>query len=271
MTEAGGTGAPIPPLLLLGCGKMGAALLDGWVRDGLAPSVAVDPARPDLPGSHRVASSLAELPAGFEPACVVAAVKPQHAGAALCGLGARFPGALFLSIMAGRTVASLRRASGAASWVRAMPNLPASVGKGVTAAYASPEVTPAQASLATRLLAAVGTVEWLDDETMLDVVTAVSGSGPAYFFLLVEALAEAGVKAGLPRPIAENLAHRTLVGAGAMIEAGENDAKALRAAVTSKGGTTERAISVLTWPGGLPDLIDEAVAEAAARARELAS
>ena len=270
-TGAGKTGAPIPPLLLIGCGKMGASLFEGWVRQGLSPSFAVDPAGPKLPAPHRVVASLADLPPGFAPACVVLAVKPQMADEALAGLGARFPGALCLSIMAGRTLANMRGTSGAASWVRAMPNLPASVGQGATAAFASPEVTGPQQALAARLLAAVGTVEWLDDETLLDSVTAVSGSGPAYFFLLVEVLEAAGVQAGLPPAIARRLARRTLVGAGALMDASETDARAMREAVTSKGGTTERALSVFTRPGGLPDLVADAVAAAAARSRELES
>ncbi len=261
----------IPPLLLIGCGRMGSALLAGWIGRGLSPSVVVDPAGSDVASPHVLVSRVEELPAGFEPEAVVLAVKPQMAASVLPGPGRRFPGALFLSIMAGRTIASMRREGSAAAWVRAMPNLPASIGRGITAAFASPEVTGAQRLGAERLLRAVGPVVWLDDEALLDVATAVSGSGPAYVFLLAEALEAAGRRAGLPDAVARALARETVSGAGALLSADESDARTMREAVTSKAGTTERALSVLMRAGGLPDLLDEAVEAAAARSRELAS
>ncbi len=266
-----GSAAPIPPLLLIGCGKMGSALLNGWILDGLAPSVIIDPAASAVSAPHRIVASVDALPADFVPETVVLAVKPQTADGVMGGLGARFPAALFLSIMAGRTIASMREKTGAACWVRAMPNLPASIGRGVTAAFASPEVGMSQTHAVSRLLGAVGAVTWLDDEALLDAATAVSGSGPAYVFLLAEVLEEAAMKVGLPREVARLLARRTVSGAGAMLDADEADAASMRRAVTSKAGTTERALSVLMRQDGLGALIDEAVVEAAARSRELAS
>ncbi len=261
----------IPPLLLVGCGKMGSALLAGWIGDGLSASIVVDPQAADADAPHRTVQRLDDVPAAFAPASVVVAVKPQMAAAVLPALGARFAGALFVSIMAGRTIASMRQETGAVAWVRAMPNLPASIGRGITAAFASPEVTQAQARTAGRLLAAVGQVEWLDDEALIDAATAVSGSGPAYVFLLAEALEAAAVRSGLPAAVARALARATVAGAGALLVANETDAGTMREAVTSKAGTTERALSVLMRQGGLPDLIGEAVEAAAARSRELAS
>ena len=235
------------------------ALLSGWVRAGLDASFVVDPAARALSSPHHIVDSVGAVPAQFAPEAVIIAVKPQLAAAVLPGMGYRFPDALFLSIMAGQTVASLRQGSGASAWVRAMPNLPASIGRGVTGAFASSAVTASQHKLADRLLAAVGRVTWLADEALLDAVTAVSGSGPAYVFLLAEALEAAGIKAGLPAATARLLARETVVGAGALLVASEDEARTMREAVTSKAGTTERALSVLMRRGGLPDLIDEAV------------
>ncbi len=249
---------------------MGSALLAGWMKTGLAPSVVVDPAGTSVEAPHEIVSSIEAVPAGFAPEAVVIAIKPQMAGDVLPSLGARFPGAMFVSIMAGRTIASMRREAGVA-WVRAMPNLAASVGRAVTAAFASPEVTGAQAATASRMLGAVGRVAWLDDEALLDAATAVSGSGPAYVFLLAEALERAAGRAGLPAEIARLLARETIAGAGALLAASEADPRLMREAVTSKAGTTERALAVLMRPGGLVDLLDEAVAQAVERSRELAS
>ena len=249
---------------------MGSALFDGWERQGLRPSVIVDPVAGDRAG-HVSVTSVELVPDGFAPAAVVVAVKPQVASAALAGLGARFPQALFVSIMAGRTLASMRRESGASRWIRAMPNLPAAVGRGVTAFVASAEVTAGEAEIGARLLGAVGQVCRLEDEALLDAVTAVSGSGPAYVFLLAEALERAGVQAGLPVAVARLLARETVIGAGALLAADATDASAMRAAVTSKAGTTERALAVLMRAGGLPDLLEAAVTAAADRSRELAT
>lgn len=261
----------IPELLLVGCGRMGTALLDGWIRDGLAPSWVVDPASGDIPPPHRSVASLGDLPRGLRPAAVVLAVKPQVAGEVLPSLGAAFPDALLLSIMAGRTLASLQLGTGLNRIVRAMPNTPAAIGRGISGLFAAATVGDADRALAERLLRAVGEVVWLSDEGQLDVVTAVSGSGPAYVFLLAELLERAGARAGLPADVARRLARATVSGAGALLAATDADAREMREAVTSKAGTTERALAVLMAENAMPALIDRAVDEAALRSRELAS
>ena len=260
---------PIPSLLLLGCGRMGGALLDGWVREGLAPSVAVDPAPVAIAAPHGRVAELSDVPAEFEPSAVVLAVKPQQAGSVMEAAGQRFPRALFLSIMAGRTIAGIELATGARAVVRAMPNTPAAIGRGIAGLYASPNVGAAHRALAERLLRAVGEVVWLDREEDMDAVTAVSGSGPAYVFLLAELLENAGLRAGLPAPVARRLARATVSGAGALLTETDEDARGMREAVTSKAGTTERALAVLMAEGAWPHLVGEAVEAAAARSREL--
>ncbi|MDA8253587.1 MAG: pyrroline-5-carboxylate reductase, partial [Rhodospirillales bacterium] len=185
--------AILPPVLLVGFGKMGGAMLAGWREQGLAPSVAVDPVRPALPGTEvTVLADAAAIPPQFAPAAVVLAVKPQNAAATLPAY-ARFAGsAVFLSIMAGRSIAGMRDLlGGAAAIVRAMPNTPAAIRQGVTVACAGPDVSEAQRALCDRLLAAIGAVAWVADEALLDPVTAVSGGGPAYVFLLAELLERA--------------------------------------------------------------------------------
>ncbi len=261
----------LPPLLLVGCGRMGGALLAGWRNAGLADVVIVDPARPEIAPPARVVAEAAEIPAGFAPAAVILAVKPQQAAATLPAY-ARFAGrAVFLSIMAGRGIAGMRRLLGAhAAIVRAMPNTPAAIGEGISAACAGDEVDAAARALCERLLAAVGEVVWVEREGDLDAVTAVSGSGPAYVFLLAELLERAAIAEGLAPPLARRLARRTVAGSGALLAKSAEDAAALREAVTSKGGTTEAALSILMAPGALPKLLPEAVAAAAARSRELA-
>ena len=229
------------------------------MRDGLAPSAVVDPGGGGVPAPHIKATGLAGLPVDFAPSCVILAVKPQQAGEVMDEAGRRFPDALFLSIMAGR-----RRV------VRAMPNTPAAIGRGISGLFASPAVGEAGRALAERVLRAVGDVIWLADEEAMDAVTAVSGSGPAYVFLLAELLEQAGTRAGLPPDVARRLARATVAGAGALLAETDEDARAMREAVTSKAGTTERALAVLMAEGAWPHLIDQAVVAAATRARELA-
>jgi pyrroline-5-carboxylate reductase len=262
----------IPPILLVGYGKMGGAMLAGWREQGLSQAVAVDPAQPAAPGPNvLVVVSAADVPAGFAPATVVLAVKPQHADAAL-PLFARYAGAaVFLSIMAGRTVASLRRVLGErAAIVRAMPNTPAAIRQGITVACAGSGVTADQRALCDTLLAVIGQVAWVDDEALLDPVTAVSGGGPAYVFLLAELLERAAVEQGIPAELARLMARQTVAGAGALLAASNEDAAALRKAVTSPNGTTERALAVLMQDTAWPALVSRAIAAATARSRELA-
>ncbi len=264
----------IPPILLVGCGRMGSAMLSGWRERGLAPSVAVDPAPaaaalagPDL----TVVAEAAAIPAGFAPAAVVLAVKPQSAAEALPPHARFAGGAVFLSIMAGRTIGGIRALLGAtAPIVRAMPNTPAAVRQGITVACPGAGVTAAQRALCHTLLEAIGTVAWVDDEGLLDPVTAVSGSGPAYVFLLAELMEQAAIAQGIPADLARQLARQTVSGSGALLAASAEDAAALRQAVTSPGGTTERALQVLMAQDAWPQAMHQAIAAATRRSRELA-
>ncbi len=267
----------LPPLLLLGFGRMGRAMASGWREQGLAPSFAVDPAAPATPEGGvpedgvTVVAAVERLPADFAPAAVVLAVKPQVAGEALPACR-RFAGsAVFLSIMAGRTIAGIGAALGpGAAVVRAMPNTPAAIRQGVTVACAGPRVEAGQRALCDILLRAIGRVAWVDDEALLDPVTAVSGGGPAYVFLLAELLERAAVEQGLPPALARLLARQTIAGSGALLAASDEDAARMRSAVTSPSGTTERALAVLMRPEAWPDSVSRAIAAATERSRELA-
>ena len=259
-------------MLLVGFGRMAGAMAAGWRERGLAASFAVDPAVPPSPGAElTVVPDHRGLPPSFAPAAVVLATKPQQADAALPHY-ARFAGrAVFLSIMAGRTLAGLQGALGPqAAVVRAMPNTPAAIRRGITVACAGPGVTDPQRALCDALLAAIGSVAWVDDETLIDPVTAVSGGGPAYVFLLAELLEQAAVEQGLPVDLARRLARETVAGSGALLAASTEEAADLRRAVTSPGGTTEQALAVLAAPGAWPAAISRAIAAATARSRALA-
>jgi len=266
------------PLLLVGGGKMGGALLRGWLERGLPPDevTVVEPnaaALADLAGRGvRVLPDASALPEGFAPAIVVLAVKPQVMNEVLPAYG-RFvrPGTVFLSIAAGKTIAYFEgRLGGGAAVVRAMPNTPAAVGRGITVACPNAAVTADRKAQCGALLEAVGEVAWVEDEALLDPVTAVSGGGPAYVFLLIECLAEAGVQAGLPAELAMRLARATVTGAGELAHRSSEPASVLRQNVTSPGGTTLEALKVLMAPDGLQPLMTRAVAAATRRSRELA-
>ena len=263
----------LPPVLLVGGGRMGAAMLAGWREQGLAAALVVDPspAAGALAGPGvEVVADAAAISSGFAPAAVIFAVKPQSAPAALPAY-ARFAGALFISIMAGKTIASISAAIGGGAVVRAMPNTPAAVRQGITVAVSGPAVSPAQRALADALLSAIGQVAWVEDEALLDPVTAISGGGPAYLFLLTELLEQAALDHGLAPGLARQLARQTIIGSAALLAAGDEDAAALRAAVTSPNGTTERALAVLRAPEAWPKAFAEAIAAAAARSRELSA
>eukprot|EP01037_Dinobryon_pediforme_P005298 gene5298-5351_t len=259
----------IPPILLVGFGKMGGAMLSGWREMGLAPSVAVDPSMPPSPGPDvTVVADFSDIPAGFKPEAVVIAVKPQSAPATLPDY-ARFGSSVFLSIMAGRSIASLRAVLGEAAVVRAMPNTPAAIGQGFTVACPGPGVSPAQRGLCDQLLKAVGDVAWVDDEALIDPVTAVSGGGPAYVFLLAELLERAAVEQGIPQALARQMARKTVSGSGALLAASDLDADILRRNVTSPAGTTERALAVMMAETAWPETISRAIRAATERSREL--
>ncbi|MXP63318.1 pyrroline-5-carboxylate reductase [Roseomonas sp. M0104] len=265
----------MPPLLLVGCGKMGGAMLEGWLERGAEQVVVVEPSSEATAGfAGRVThcAAVEQIPAGFTPAAMVLAIKPQQADAALPTLS-RFAreGALAVSIMAGKTIAGMTGAlGGKAQVVRAMPNTPAAVRQGFTCAFAGPGVNPAQRALADELLSAIGETAWLEEEGQLDAVTAVSGGGPAYVFLLAELLEAAAIEQGLPPALARQMARRTVAGSGALLSASQEDAAQLRRNVTSPKGTTERALNVLMAAEAWPRLMSQAIAAATTRSRELA-
>jgi pyrroline-5-carboxylate reductase len=262
-------------IFLVGAGKMGGALLRGWLAAAIpAGSLAV--AEPDP--SPEMAALLKEHGIAAAPAtapdAMVLAVKPQIMNVVLPGVAPLAgPQTAVLSIAAGRTVASIAaHFEPGAAIVRAMPNLPAEIGRGITGAYANAQVTPAQRALCGSLLRAAGEVAWIGDESLIDAVTAVSGSGPAYVFHLVECLADAAEAAGLPADLAAQLARATVTGAGELLHRSPLSPAKLRENVTSPGGTTAAGLSVLM--GGKPplkELIRETVAAAARRSRELSS
>jgi pyrroline-5-carboxylate reductase len=262
------------PIVLAGAGKMGGAMLAGWLAQGLdAGQLCVIEPDPSADILALVPQGLRLNPAPEKIAPVstlVVALKPQtfrQAGAELKRL--THADTLVVSIMAGTPLAALEAGCGG-HVVRAMPNTPASIGRGITVAVAGRAVSAAQRGVADALLRAIGTVEWIEDESLMDAVTAVSGSGPAYIFLLAEALAQAGVEAGLPAALAEKLSRDTVAGAGELLHRSDAAAATLRHNVTSPGGTTAAALDVLMAPGGLPALLSRAVEMATRRSRELA-
>jgi pyrroline-5-carboxylate reductase len=261
-------------ILLAGAGKMGGAMLSGWLARGLdAKRVAVIEPHPSDEISALVTKGVRLNPSPKEIgsiATLVIALKPQtfrEAGSVLKSFTGR--STLVLSIMAGTPIASIEAVCGG-SVVRAMPNTPAAIGRGITVAVANAGVSADQRALSHGLLAATGAVEWVDDEGLLDAVTAVSGSGPAYVFLLAESLARAGVAAGLPEGLAARLAQATVAGSGELLHRSGLDPALLRQNVTSPGGTTAAALAVLMADDGLYPLLERAVAAAARRGRELA-
>jgi len=262
-------------LVLAGAGKMGSAMLDGWVARGLDPAkvVVIEP-QPSLQVVGYGSQGLRLNPkrAGLVADAIIVAVKPQVAAEVVPELASLVgPRTVVVSIMAGRPLAFLESTlPPATAIVRTMPNTPAAIGRGITVAVGNKHVTPAQRELADRLLAATGAVEWITDERHMDAVTAVSGSGPAYVFLLAEALTHAGVAAGLPEALAEKLARLTVAGSGELLNTMPEDAAILRQNVTSPGGTTAAALAVLMAADGLEPLMTRAVAAATKRSRELA-
>ena len=265
------------PILLVGGGRMGSALASGWLRGPLAPAE-LTIVEPDEGAAARLAplgaacvGTAAALPRALRPAAIVFAVKPQAMADVVplyVGIGGE--ACVHLSIAAGWPSALLERDLGTVPIVRAMPNTPAAIGQGMTVACANPATDPDQRALCEGLLGAAGAVAWVDDESLMDAVTAVSGSGPAYVFLLAECLAEAAVAAGLPQDLARTLAERTVSGAGALLAQSDDEAATLRRNVTSPGGTTEAALSVLMAGDGLSPLMSRAVRAATERSRALA-
>ncbi|HXS05508.1 MAG TPA: pyrroline-5-carboxylate reductase [Rhizomicrobium sp.] len=264
------------PLLLIGAGRMGGALLKGWIAGKAGPIVVVEPKpSPALKTLARkkaitLAPALSKVTAKKFSACLVA-LKPQilKTEAPLLAHVAQ-GGALMISVAAGTHTDLLFPAWGKNSRIiRAMPNTPGAIGQGITGLYAASGATAADKRKAVQLLSALGETVWVDKEDLIDSVTALSGSGPAYLFLMAEAMTEAGVAEGLPREQAEKLARATVAGAGALLKADKSPASALREAVTSPGGTTAAALSVLMAKDGLTDLMARAIHAARKRAEEL--
>ncbi len=264
------------PLVLVGAGKMGGAMLESWLGLGLNPKdVAVIEPHPSTGVKALAARGLRLNPSADkvgDVGAMVIAIKPQIAADMMPKLAAMLrPSTVVVSIMAGKTLSFLQRALPKAAIVRAMPNTPAAIGRGITVAVPNARVTPAQRDLAHKLLAATGMVEWVKDEALMDAVTAVSGSGPAYVFLLVESLTQAGIAAGLPAKLAAKLARETVAGSGELLHRSPLDPATLRQNVTSPGGTTAAALAVLMAAAdGLDPLLAKAIAAAAKRSRELA-
>lgn len=266
-------------IVLVGCGKMGGALLSGWLDNGVPAEdvVVVEPSRAslghlaDAPGLAIIDSPNA-IPSSFHPRIVVLAVKPQMMDEATPPYREiAVPGTVFLSIAAGKTIDYFEDVFGrSASIVRAMPNTPAAVGRGITAAISNANVTADDRALCGLLLSATGKVLWLTEENQMDVVTALSGGGPAYVFLLAECMAAAGIAAGLPDDLATELARVSVAGSGELLHRSEETASQLRINVTSPKGTTEAALKILMAEPGLRELMIDAVAAATDRSRELA-
>jgi pyrroline-5-carboxylate reductase len=265
----------ISSLLLVGAGKMGSAMLEGWLARGLNPRkvVVIEP-QPVKAVKALTRRGLKLNPKGkANPAAVIIiAVKPQIAPDALPAV-VPYVGksTLVLSIMAGRTIGFLEKSLPAgAAVVRSIPNTPAAIGRGISVAVVNAKVSARQRKQATDLLSAIGVVEWVSDEALMDAVTATSGSGPAYVFLLAEAMTQAAIAVGLPAKLAAKLARETVAGAGELLRRSELDAAALRQNVTSPGGTTAAALEVLMGPGGFDALLTRAIAAATRRGGELA-
>jgi pyrroline-5-carboxylate reductase len=265
-----------PEILLVGCGKMGQAMLAGWLGAGtIGHATIIEPGGIGLLAEDPRVAALTgpeALPEDYRADVIVLAVKPQMMAAAAPNYRSIVErGATVLSIAAGKTFAVFAGYFGdTAAVVRAMPNTPAAIGRGISVAVGNAHVADDQRALCDRLLSAVGSVEWVDDEGLLDAVTAVSGSGPAYIFLLIEAMAAAGEKVGLPAALAMRLARETVSGAGELARLSPESAEQLRKNVTSPNGTTFAALNVLMAEDGMQPLFDAAIAAATARSRELA-
>lgn len=267
---------PSGPIVLVGAGNMGGAMLTGWLKSGVPGSAVtvIDP-RPSDAISQLVldagATQATTPPPGLEAQILFLAVKPQAMDDVLPPLRPVIGrGTVVVSVAAGKTLSYIGGHLGASAMVRAMPNTPAMIGRGVTGAFANEHVSAEQRQAVQALLKVSGPVEWVSSEADIDAVTAVSGSGPAYVFYLVECMAEAGRKAGLPADLAMRLARETVSGAGELLHRSPDDASRLRQNVTSPGGTTAAALSVLMADGGMQQLFDRAIEAARVRAGELA-
>lgn len=265
-----------PLILLAGCGRMGGALARGWAASAHPPRLAIlDHKLEKAPGDGTIYRHVDELPTDMKPDLIILAVKPAGAADLLKALherlGTGLTNSTLVSIMAGKTCADLAKASGNPDMavIRAMPNTPACVNAGTTGLYAGPTVSPAMKNLAMELMGAVGVVVEVPREVDLRAVTAISGSGPAYVFLLAELLESSGVALGLEADAARELARNMIYGAGKMLHELPQSAKTMREEVTSPNGTTAAALSVFMEPDNWPRTVKLATEAAARRAAEL--
>jgi pyrroline-5-carboxylate reductase len=265
----------VKKILLVGCGKMGGALLDGWLDFGVLPSniFVIDPmsVRHSEWSHVRMSTNITTLPKEFHPDVIVLAVKPQIIDD-IASLYAQFDNAVFLTIVAGKSLSYFARVLGnEISIIRAMTNIPASVRRGITVAISNDSVTETQKESCNDLLKAVGDIVWIENEVLMDAVTAISGSGPAYIFLLAESLIIAGEAFGLPKKLVTHLVRKTVIGTGELLNQSHESLHQLRHSVTSPGGTTFAALQVLMKQDGFTSLMIEAVTVAIKRSRELAN
>ncbi|MBR73065.1 MAG: pyrroline-5-carboxylate reductase [Rhodospirillaceae bacterium] len=262
-------------ILLVGGGRMGSALLSGWISSGIQTEqiILVEPdtksALVHSSNGINVVSSPADLPNGYNPDALVLAIKPQYVSPVISSYKKYLNQTIIISVAAGITIKKIQNAVGHLPIVRAMPNTPAAIGKGITVACVNSKVNGIQKSLSYKLLEVTGKMVWIENELYMDGVTAVSGSGPAYVFLLIECLCEAGIAIGLPPKLSSQLAEMTVAGAGELAILAEESPTNLRQNVTSPGGTTAAALDILNGPNGMPDLLIRAVAAAAKRSKEL--
>ena len=266
-------------LLLAGCGKMGGALLTGWIEKGINPeSITVIEPNDETADALRAQYSITttaspvNIKLNSKPNVIVFAVKPQIMNDVVPAY-TRFvdSNVLYLSIAAGKPISYFESILGSkASIVRAMPNTPAAVRRGITVNYSNEQVSNKQKSLCEDLLNSIGEVAWVDDENHIDIVTALSGGGPAYLFLLAECLGKAAIKAGLPEVLAKRLARVTVAGSGELLYRSTEELTTLRQNVTSPGGTTAEALKILMSDKGFQPLLDEAIKAATVKSRELA-
>lgn len=263
-------------IVLVGAGNMGSAMLAGWLNNGIpgASITVLDPSP-----SARILAQIGaagarhvdEVPEGLVADILFLAIKPQMMDVVLPGLKPLMGDkTTVVSVAAGTTIAAIARHLGPSATVRAMPNTPAMIGRGVTGAFGNAAVSDVQRDIVHGLLKVSGPVEWVDSEAAINAVTALSGSGPAYVFYLVECMAEAGRKSGLPADLAMRLARETVAGAGELLHQSPDPAEILRKNVTSPGGTTAAALAVLMAENGMQPLFDNAIEAARARAEELA-
>ena len=266
-------------ILLVGCGNMGKAILEGWLERGLYASD-ISIIEPNLKlienfGENFLTncfSSPEKLPTKFNPRVIFFAVKPQLMND-IVPFYSKFNSShsVFISIAAGKTIEFFENhLTNTASIIRAMPNTPASVRRGITVAFSNSKVTDSDRDMAHNLLKAIGAVEWVNEEALIDSVTALSGGGPAYVFLLTECLARAGIESGLPSDLSTKLARATISGSGELLYQSSESPSTLRKNVTSPGGTTEKALQVLMENDEWQSIISRAIAAATARSKELA-